>query len=123
MIATLSDAFRKTLAADYVKTRMVQQSADPAFLDSAQFTQFLQSEGARWGDAVKKAGVKLDKAEILTYSRAAPAIKAGLRCRFTLTANGGGKCALAWRTRGQIRFPARRCLLRLRRDLSQRLLE
>lgn len=49
VIATLSDAFRKTLAADYVKTRMVQQSADPAFLDSAQFTQFLQSEGARCG--------------------------------------------------------------------------
>ena len=49
-----------TMAADDVKTRMVQQGADPAFLDSAQFTQFLQSEGARWGDAVKKAGVKLD---------------------------------------------------------------
>ena len=58
--ATLSDAFRKTLAADDVKARMVQQGADPAFLDSAQFTQFLQSEGASWGDAVKKAGVKLD---------------------------------------------------------------
>ena len=41
VIATLSDAFGKTLAADDVKTRMVQQSADPAFLDSAQFTQFL----------------------------------------------------------------------------------
>ena len=60
VIAKLSDAFRKTLAAEEVKTRMVQQGADPAFLDSAQFTLFLQSEGARWGDAVKKAGVKLD---------------------------------------------------------------
>ena len=38
----------------------IQQGADPAFLDSAQFAQFLQSEGLRWGDAVKKAGVKLD---------------------------------------------------------------
>ena len=60
VIAKLSDAFRKTLVAEEVKTRMVQQGADPAFLDSAQFTLFLQSEGARWGDAVKKAGVKLD---------------------------------------------------------------
>ena len=60
VIAKLSDAFRKTLATDDVKTRMVQQGADPAFLDSAQFAQFLQSEGTRWGEAVKKAGVKLD---------------------------------------------------------------
>ena len=49
-----------TMAADDVKTRMVQQGADPAFLDSTQFTQFLQSDGLRWAQAVKKAGVKLD---------------------------------------------------------------
>jgi len=60
VIAKLNDAFKKTLTADDVKTRMVQQGADPAYLDSAQFTQFLQSEGTRWGEAVKKAGVKLD---------------------------------------------------------------
>lgn len=60
VIAKLGDAFKKTLAADDVRTRMVQQAADPAFLDSAQFTQFLQSDGGRWGDAVKKACVKLD---------------------------------------------------------------
>ena len=60
VVAKLNDAFKNTLAADDVKTRMVQQGADPAFLDSAQFAQFLQSEGLRWGDAVKKAGVKLD---------------------------------------------------------------
>ena len=47
VIAKLNDAFRTTLAADDVKTRMVQQSADPAFLDSAQFAQFLQSKGTR----------------------------------------------------------------------------
>lgn len=60
VIANLNDAFKKTLAADDVKTRMIQQGADPAFLDSTQFTQFLQSEGLRWAEAVKKAGVKLD---------------------------------------------------------------
>ena len=58
--AKLSDAFKKTLASDEVRTRMVQQGADPAYLDSVQFTQFLQTESARWGAAVKKAGVKLD---------------------------------------------------------------
>ena len=58
--AKLSDAFKKTLASDEVRTRMVQQGADPAYLDSAQFMQFLQTESARWGAAVKKAGVKLD---------------------------------------------------------------
>ena len=58
--AKLTDAFKKTLAADEVKTRMVAQGADPAYLDSAQFMQFLQAESARWSAAVKKAGVKLD---------------------------------------------------------------
>jgi tripartite-type tricarboxylate transporter receptor subunit TctC len=60
VIAKLNDAFKKALTADDVKTRMVQQGADPAYLDSAQFTQFLQTESARWSAAVKKAGVKLD---------------------------------------------------------------
>ncbi len=58
--AKLTDAFKKTLSADEVKTRMVAQGADPAYLDSAQFGQFLQTESARWSAAVKKAGVKLD---------------------------------------------------------------
>jgi tripartite-type tricarboxylate transporter receptor subunit TctC len=58
--ARLSEAFRKTLAAEDVKSRMVAQGADPAFLDSAQFGAFLKSESARWSAAVKKAGVKLD---------------------------------------------------------------
>ena len=60
VIAKLNNAFRKTLAADDGKTRVVQQGADPAFLDSAQFAQFLQSKGTRWSEAVRKAGVKLD---------------------------------------------------------------
>lgn len=58
--ARLSDAFRKALAADDVRTRMISQGADPAFLDSPQFGAFLKSESARWSAAVKKAGVKLD---------------------------------------------------------------
>jgi tripartite-type tricarboxylate transporter receptor subunit TctC len=60
VLAKLSDAFKKTLASDDVKTKMISQGADPAFLDSAQFAAFLKSESARWQAAVKKANVKLD---------------------------------------------------------------
>ena len=58
--AKLTDAFRKTLANEEVRTRMVTQGADPAFLDSAQFSVFLKTETDRWSAAVKKADVKLD---------------------------------------------------------------
>ena len=58
--AKLTDAFRKTLANEDVRNRMVAQGADPAFLDSAQFEIFLKAETARWSAAVKKADVKLD---------------------------------------------------------------
>ena len=58
--AKLTDAFRKTLANEEVRTRMVTQGADPAFLDSAQFAAFLKTETERWSAAVKKADVKLD---------------------------------------------------------------
>ena len=58
--AKLTDAFRKTLANEDVRSRMVAQGADPAFLDSAQFAGFLKTETDRWSAAVKKADVKLD---------------------------------------------------------------
>ncbi|MEQ1516457.1 MAG: tripartite tricarboxylate transporter substrate binding protein [Usitatibacteraceae bacterium] len=58
--AKLTDAFRKALANEEVRTRMIQQGADPAYMDSAQFGAFLKTESARWQAAVKKAGVKLD---------------------------------------------------------------
>jgi tripartite-type tricarboxylate transporter receptor subunit TctC len=58
--AKLTDAFRKALANEDVRTRMVAQGADPAFLDSAQFAAFLKTETERWSAAVKKADVKLD---------------------------------------------------------------
>ena len=58
--AKLTDAFRQALANEEVRTRMIQQGADPAYMDSAQFSAFLKTEGARWQSAVKKAGVRLD---------------------------------------------------------------
>ncbi|MFN8755691.1 MAG: Bug family tripartite tricarboxylate transporter substrate binding protein [Burkholderiales bacterium] len=60
VLAKLSDAFKRTLASEDVKTKMISQGADPAFMDSAAFAAFLKSESARWQAAVKKANVKLD---------------------------------------------------------------
>ncbi len=58
--AILTQAFHKALASDEVRTRMIQQGADPAYLDAAAFAAYLKTETGRWGGAVKKAGVKLD---------------------------------------------------------------
>ena len=60
VLAKLTDAFKKSLAADDVRTKMIAQGADPAYLDPTQFATFLKSEGVRWQVAVKKAGLKLD---------------------------------------------------------------
>ncbi len=58
--AKLSEAFRQVMNNPEVKTRMVTQGADPAFLGSDEFAQFLSLEMPRWADAVKKSGAKLD---------------------------------------------------------------
>jgi tripartite-type tricarboxylate transporter receptor subunit TctC len=58
--ATLNQAFQKVLTSDDVRSRMIQQGADPAYLDSAAFSAYLAKETGRWGDAVKKAGVKVE---------------------------------------------------------------
>ncbi|MBL8520836.1 MAG: tripartite tricarboxylate transporter substrate binding protein [Betaproteobacteria bacterium] len=60
VLAKLNDAFRKTLANEDLRTRMVAQGADPAYLDSAQFGAFMKEQLVRWQAAVKKANVKLD---------------------------------------------------------------
>ncbi len=60
VLAKLVDAFQKTLAAEDVKSKMIAQGADPAYLDSSAFAAFLKFQGARWQTAVQKANVKLD---------------------------------------------------------------
>ena len=60
VLAKLTEAFRVALTNDEIRSRMTQQGADPAFMDSALFTEFLKVETARWKAAVVKAGVKLD---------------------------------------------------------------
>jgi tripartite-type tricarboxylate transporter receptor subunit TctC len=58
--AKLSDAFRQVMNNPEVKSRMVTQGADPAFLGSDEFGAFLAAETPRWAQAVKASGAKLD---------------------------------------------------------------
>ncbi len=56
----LSRAFRDVLESPEVQKKMIDQGADPAYLNSDQFTKFLTTEMPRWAKAVKEAGAKLD---------------------------------------------------------------
>ena len=58
--AKLSDAFKQVMTSAEIKNRMITQGADPAFLGSDEFAQFLVSETPRWAQAVKTSGAKLD---------------------------------------------------------------
>ena len=58
--AKLSNAFQQVMNLPDVKSRMVEQGADPAFLGSEAFGKFLVSETPRWAAAVKASGTKLD---------------------------------------------------------------
>ena len=58
--AKLSDAFRQVMTSPEIKNRMVTQGADPAFLGSDEFAQFLSTEMPRWAQAVKASGARLD---------------------------------------------------------------
>ncbi len=58
--AKLSDAFRQVMTSPDIRSRMVAQGADPAFLGSEDFGKFLAAEMPRWAEAVKKSGARLD---------------------------------------------------------------
>ena len=58
--AKLSDAFRQVMASPDIRSRMVTQGADPAFMGSEEFAEFLSIEAPRWAQAVKASGAKLD---------------------------------------------------------------
>ena len=58
--AKLSDAFKQVMTSPDIRNRMVTQGADPAFLGSDEFAQFLLNETPRWAQAVKASGAKLD---------------------------------------------------------------
>lgn len=59
-VATLSEAFRQVLATPELRSRMVTQGADPAFLGADDFAKFLAGEMPRWAGAVKASGARLD---------------------------------------------------------------
>ena len=56
----LSEAFRQVMNNPEIKSRMVTQGADPAFLGSEEFGAFLAAETPRWAKAVKASGARLD---------------------------------------------------------------
>ncbi len=56
----LSAAFKAVLDDPAIRTRMVQQGADPAFLGHEDFSRFLAAEMPRWAQAVKTSGARLD---------------------------------------------------------------
>jgi tripartite-type tricarboxylate transporter receptor subunit TctC len=60
VVAKLSQAFKETLDSPEVQKKMLEQGADPAYLNADQFTKFLAAEMPRWAKAVKQAGAKLD---------------------------------------------------------------
>ncbi|MDR2324824.1 MAG: tripartite tricarboxylate transporter substrate binding protein [Acidovorax sp.] len=60
VVNKLSSAFQQVMQLPEVRSRMVEQGADPAFLGSDDFAKFLAGEMPRWAAAVKASGTKLD---------------------------------------------------------------
>ena len=60
VVAKLSDAFKQVLNNPEIKSRMVSQGADPAFMGSEEFTQFLAQQTPIWAKAVAASGAKVD---------------------------------------------------------------
>ena len=60
VINKLSQAFREALESPDVQKKMIDQGADPAYLNAEQFAKFLANEMPRWAKAVKQAGAKID---------------------------------------------------------------
>ncbi|MBF9264915.1 Bug family tripartite tricarboxylate transporter substrate binding protein [Paracidovorax cattleyae] len=56
VVAKLSDAFAQVMQSPDVKSRMVAQGADPAFLGADAFASFLAAEMPRWAVAVQQSG-------------------------------------------------------------------
>lgn len=56
----LSQAFKETLESPDIQKKMIDQGADPAYLNADQFSKYLAAEMPRWAKAVKQAGAKLD---------------------------------------------------------------
>ncbi len=60
VVNKLSDAFKTVMNQPDIRSRMVAQGADPAFLGADDFAKFLTAEMPRWAAVVQKSGAKLD---------------------------------------------------------------
>jgi len=60
VLEKLAAAFKGALETPEIRTRMVAQGADPAFLGSEAFGRYLAAEMPKWAKAVKDSGAKLD---------------------------------------------------------------
>jgi tripartite-type tricarboxylate transporter receptor subunit TctC len=60
VVNKLSDAFKAVMNQSDIRSRMVTQGADPAYLGADDFAKFLTAEMPRWADVVQKSGAKLD---------------------------------------------------------------
>lgn len=60
VVNKLSDAFKAVMNQADIRSRMVAQGADPAFLGADDFAKFLATEMPRWASVVQKSGAKLD---------------------------------------------------------------
>jgi len=58
--AKLSDAFKQVMTNPDIRSRMVTQGADPAFMGSEEFARFLTAEIPRWSQVVKASGARMD---------------------------------------------------------------
>ena len=59
-LARVAQALQQTLDSPEVRSRMLQQGAEPAFLGPEAFGRFLRAELPRWERAVKASGARLD---------------------------------------------------------------
>ena len=60
MIAQLEAASIEAVRAPDVRSRLVDQGADPLEMKSEQFTKFIQSEIVKWAAVVKATGASAD---------------------------------------------------------------
>jgi len=60
VVDKLAAAFRGALETPEIRTRMVAQGADPAYLGPEAFAGYLAAEMPKWAQAVKDSGAKLD---------------------------------------------------------------
>ena len=60
VVGKLSEAFRQVMTQPELRSRMISQGADPAFLGADDFAKFLAAEMPRWAAAVQKSGARLD---------------------------------------------------------------